>query len=482
MEELDDFDVFDYWDDLQYGDDSYWEYAGPRPPPTTLKRKRVTNGTTIKNDKRLRLIDTAGDNVRFVNRVMRNEMMHRRPAVVEKRESFALFPDWRQRFANVDGAPMKKEMPASMKQAAEGTYDESPPKTLPSNMAFVDANGVEVEDEEDEDENDMDDMQAQLASLDPETLKTILRQKLGNAGLDGMDEQTLMKMLGKMISGDDEADEEVDKLANNMVERATGGGDAALSDWLSQQGVSLDAAGDDEDDTDSVATPELPHAVNGLKEGEKLKSSPSDSAIEMQKAVVGPSTELAIHPSSPSEAVRKRTAPFADAEALETRKRKRVSFEVAAATETIDVTQQGEGEDTHDPSNEEVISSHDAVPAVSEDTTDGDNILVAQTKATNATGVMSNHTNGVAQSTETGATQPGHAPDREDQVNTAEEQDEEEIVVAASAPAKNTRKRKAEAEKPAPKKKQATAKKASGSAEAVGKRTRSTRAAAKVGK
>ena len=48
MDDLDDFDIFDYWDDLEYGDDSYWEYDGARPH-TGPKRKRVMSSSSREN-------------------------------------------------------------------------------------------------------------------------------------------------------------------------------------------------------------------------------------------------------------------------------------------------------------------------------------------------------------------------------------------------------------------------------------------------
>lgn len=477
MDELDDFDVFDYWDDLQYGDDSYWDYGGIRAQ-AGLKRKRIASSPITNNDKRrkLSLLETGGDNVRFVNWTARKEMATRTRPIVHRRASFALFGDWKQRFANDDGVILNKEMPAAMRRAAEGGHEDSPRKESNFSPSFASAEEegpVDVEAEQ-----TADDMQAELASLDPEMLKSILRQKLGDAGLEGMDENALMHMIHKMLSGEEGADDAADDLTNSVLERATQGNDVALSGWLSQQGVSLDAAGADEDETDSVATPELPEEVDGRKQIQNIKSSPSDSAIEMQKAIGGASTELAIRPPSPTELAKKRTAPSTDEDGPEAKKRKKVSFDVPPVPESTAVSQENGLTKAQEENAERLETPTTEDPLMSEAMIDDDdNIRVAKTRAANAIAVNNNETNtaDVAQSEAVSINGPSQA-ETETNTNAGEEDDE---IVVAPAPAKNTRKRKAEAEKAAPKKQ---ARKASGPTDAAGKRTRNTRATTKVGK
>ena len=293
-----------------------------------------------------------------------------------------------------------------------------------------------------------------------------------------MDENALMQMLGKMLSGEDGTDDAVDDLTNNLLERATAGNDAALSGWLSQQGVSLDAATNGDDETDSVDTLKLPNAADATMQRQGVKSSPSDSAIDMQKAISGASTELAIHPPSPTELAKKRAMPAAEAEGFESRKRKKVSFNVPSSARSTDALQDGvveakeaESEAPNPNQNEDLQQS--------ESTSDDDNIQVTNTKAANAVAVEKNGIE-TADATELESESTDKPSVAEANIDVTDGDDDDEIVVAsAPAPAKNTRKRKAEAEKAAPKKQ---ARKASGPSEAAGKRTRNTRAKAKVGK
>ena len=177
--------MFDYWDDLQYGDDEYWDYSGINPSAvgTGQKRKRNASGTAKFAEKRrkLSLEETSGDNVRFVSIAVRNEMARRPPPLSDGRTSFALLPDWKQRFANESGVVSAKTMPKEMKQAAESKDTDSPPKKTQVNaVAEMEDNDEdewvdESEGDEDDDDDEAEDSQHPLASLDPEILKGFLR-------------------------------------------------------------------------------------------------------------------------------------------------------------------------------------------------------------------------------------------------------------------------------------------------------------------
>jgi hypothetical protein len=88
--------------------------------------------------------------------------------------------------------------------------------------------------------------------IDPDMLKSILREKLGQAGLGGLDESAFMETISKLMSGDENA---ADGLASSLLgnmSRDAGGG--ALSGWLTGQGVSLEDDDEQADDDASSAT------------------------------------------------------------------------------------------------------------------------------------------------------------------------------------------------------------------------------------
>lgn len=456
--------MFEYWDDLHYGEDEYWDSGGRGVPTAEAGQKRKRDKTKPKHHaqkrRKLNLRDTGGDNVRFVNVAAR--IARREPPMLEQPTSFALLPDWKQRFASDTGVIVTQSMPEAMKKAAEGKDEDSPLKSRHSNTvgAEEDDDGWEDEGEEDED------METQLASLDPEAIKAILKQRLGDAGLEGMDENAFMQTITKMLSGEGGADEAADDLASSVLGQATQGNDTALSGWLSQQGVSLDAAEEDEEDEiASVATPDLPQ-TSTVRHLQSVEISPPDSAIEVSRSTSGATSEMAIHPPSPSPSAKKRAAPLEHQEGA--RKRKKVTFDVPASSQCMQADNE-EGEEITVAARSEVPdppTSED--PMMSGTTLDNEDTRIAKTRGANTKTVMSNKhkSNG----------------------RKADAEQEDTADISEAAPVRQTRKRKAQDDDdeiavaaPTPKEQ---AKKASASAAPnagpPAKRTRSARA--KVGK
>ena len=406
------------------------------------------------------LAETSVENVRFISQNARKTIARRTPSVDQKRPVFALLPDWRHRFTSQSEEPIAKEMPAAMKRAAEASQDEfrlDKPQSLPLAMSTEDEEWEDGESEEEEgDDIGSEDLQGGLASLDNETLlKIVLRQKLEEAGLSAEDENAYMDMIAKMISGEEGIDDVEKKLTNTLLERATEGNDTALSGWLSQQGVSLE----NDDETGSVATTELPNAANASNGVASSDTSPSDSAIGMQRAIDGTSKELAIHGSSPTASSKKRTATPLDSEEDVRNKRKKVTLNVPQLSELTSISQ-----------NDSVIQFEEHQSEFSNPSTSDDSSSITQNKATNASAVETNGTK-IANG------EPLTERNAKNGVDAAEQTEE---PVPAPTLAKNTRKRKADVEKAVPKKQAKKA--AQAPTEAVGKRTRSTRAATKAGK
>ena len=477
------FDFYDYWDELQYGEDEYWDQGGTGALASEAGQKRKRGMVnTGKNDfkrRKLSLKDTDGGNVRFVDSAVRIQNFMKQAPMLGRRGSFALLPDWRKRFENDAGVMFNKEMPDAMKNAAEGKNE-----VAPQQHGHLDAS---AENEEWEDEDEEVGMQADLATLDPETLKAVLKQNLGNAGLEGLDEAALMSIISKMLAGDEGADSAAGDMANTLLEQATQSNDTALSGWLSQQGVSLDAAEEEEGETSSVATGELPTSV-AENVAKKLQVSPPDSAIGSLKGGDGASKQMAIHSSSPSGSTRKRPATVEDGVGDIAKKRKRVSFEVNASSDLVSASQ----EDTTTVTQEEQLDVPDAPAngdtANLETTTNDEAFSASKNKASNSAAVKTNGAKPRAAKSKSklaeesdGVEDESNEVESEANADAAEDYDEDTIVVAP-APAKNTRKRKAEAHedeggKTSPRQRKQAKKASTRSAPA-----RSTRAATRAGK
>lgn len=332
----DEVDWIDFWDECEYVDDEYWD-SGPIGTSTSKssgKRKREDHVTESLAAKRRRIMMEKIENVQFVSMAKRLERFYELPPKLGDVKPFALLPNWKERFAKDTGVFEKKAMPEAMKKAAEAQDEETTPKQRQYDAFAQDEEEEWVdEDEADEVDGEAGDMVAQLASLDPEALKAVLKQKLGDAGLENLDEGTMMSALAKMLSGNQEAENAIDHLADNLLGQATQGNYAALSGWLSEQGVSLEDA--EEDDASSVATAELPTASREVMSS-NVEVSPPDSAIEVAKKI-GDTKQIAIHGSSPSASAKKRTAP-ADSDDEAVTKRKRVTFDVPASSQSAQNT------------------------------------------------------------------------------------------------------------------------------------------------
>lgn len=317
------FELFAFWDDLEYADDPYWDYGLARKEPSSPgKRKRDVVGKKEIVDKRRRKelqYSREDDPLLFVSRAERIEAFFQPPPLLESPVKYTFLADWRERFAGVDGEVLleSKDMPMEMKRAAEEAGED------------MDEDEEQEGDWEDEDgEDDMDEEDGDGPVLDPDMLKEILKQKLGDAGLGGEDEAAFMQVIAKMMSGDDSADELTGNLANSLLGKLTSGsgeGDPALSGWLSQQGVSLDDGEDD--DASSVATLDLPEGLRhtGVNTRQNAQDSPIDSVVGEKRS----STQMPLHSGSPtSSSTKKRAAPPIEETEKLSKKQKKVTFDV----------------------------------------------------------------------------------------------------------------------------------------------------------
>lgn len=285
------YELYEFWDDLEYAEDEYWDYGIGHPPrdqhsdQTGSKRKRRTATPTHPNKRRTTsgakpgMQDNLGSShypVYFMSVQERLRIAGTRPPILQASKPVTFFADWRERYP-ADQDVSVKEMPRDMKHAAEAQEDD----------ALREEHGVRADKtsdqgDEDEDEDEIDAHDDVLTSLDPDTLKRVLRQRMAEAGLEGVDEGELMATISKMLGGGDGSDEASGQLANSLLEQAAEGGETGFTGWLSQQGVALE---NDGEDTASVTTEELTKgAGQSISSHHALHDSAQDSAISVQES------------------------------------------------------------------------------------------------------------------------------------------------------------------------------------------------------
>ena len=458
----DDMDLLSYWEEREYIDDEYWDNAqlGALASKSTAKRKREESIKESPGAKRRRVLMESMDNVKYVSLARRLEMYYQPPPSLEAMRAFALLPDWQRRFANDTGVITEKVMPEAMKQAAEAQDEETPPKKPQHDVLVEDGDGDEWMDEDEaEGEGDEgEDVAAQLASLGPEALKAVLRQKFGDAMLGEAEEAAIMQTLSKILAGDQGADDAAGDLASALLGQATQGGDSALTGWLSRQGVSLDAAEDEDgDDASSVATTELPSGVSKAAKS-NVQVSPPDSAIEISKQN-GETKQMAMHGSSPSASVKKRAAPVDD-EDEGASKRKKVVFDVPRTSESTYLTaDENSNFDSTHPVDTQADASTSEDPLMSDptihSTASKPETNSEKTKATNDNAVKTNKSTSAISAGAKNYTKPTAAASaKQSRKRKAEvDGDEDEIVVTApkqKRPARKAAKTEPEAPKTEP--------------------------------
>ncbi|KAK5112754.1 hypothetical protein LTR62_003852 [Meristemomyces frigidus] len=360
------YDYYEYWDDANYGDDAYWDYDTRQWSLTTSmvqagqKRKRgglVNTGMTDKRRKlsgrmqqasRASAMDAVED-VLYISQKERYARAARTPETLRSLKAYALLPDWRRRFAVTEVEVKAESMPEEMQKAAEAEEEE---ETLSDTGHMTTAGMVNDETgEEWEDEAEDNEAGAAAIGLDPETLKVVLRQKMADAGMSGMDEEAFMASISKMLSGEASEGDETAQLAEMLLGKTTGAtSDVGVSKWLEEQGVELDNNEDDE--ASSVATAELPEsATMTARVSAALLSPPGSTANGVPK-------EMALH-STPSKSH------------ASSRPRKKVSFDVpSSGSEALDFA-------IHD----ELIGGTLPTPPTSSQNTAAANIAVIAAKA-----------------------------------------------------------------------------------------------------
>lgn len=243
-EDWDEFDSYDYWMDIEYNTDEYYDTlleqtGGETHLRAGQKRRRAVGvqaeGRSPKRRKdaaaRAKHADTPGLCeitpvlwLSFAETHPLSDVL--KPYDTKPSAPYALFSDWQQRFKKASG----------FRVAIEAHGDD----VADTDEGFEEGVGDEEEDGDDDNEGEL--------RLDPQQLMAILQHKLSSSGMDAAQQakftETIMSSLSK--GGGEGLDEMLAELTDCILDQATDGGpESGAARWLSQQGVTF---GEDAED------------------------------------------------------------------------------------------------------------------------------------------------------------------------------------------------------------------------------------------
>lgn len=342
------YDVYEYFGELEYGSDSYWDarikhLANARAGEKRKSEDAESEAAVVKRRRDAGL--EARDNVVFVPFEARLAPL---PPQVRGGGRFALLPDWKERFPErVGESPVRKgkQMPADMRRAAEADAEEEEREEQDDTLGGED-DQMELGSDEDEDEGDGEEDDGATAGIDQDVIMHVLRQKLADSGLGDVNEGVFKDAIAQMMSGEGDGEDALGGLASLLLGQKDGGGQA-FQGFLAGQGVQLGPAEDGEEDehgaeddndkadshtqnADSTATPDArtstrttsaaattPNHKTPTTRG-KSKRTPA-AASTTTEATIPNHTSPIVVPSPPPVAMktsRKRRAPSLDEPAL----------------------------------------------------------------------------------------------------------------------------------------------------------------------
>ncbi|GAB7350113.1 hypothetical protein MBLNU459_g0778t1 [Dothideomycetes sp. NU459] len=301
-EEGDEYDMYGYWEDLEYGNEDFFD--GNMPDEEDLdntgtgdKRKRTTSAKNTRSEKK-RKPDSLSQypTVRWIPIAEALSLDRGYPVQHESPLTYALLGDWRERLKDADGfatAAFTSDGPNAMLPGLEEHTEE-----------WDDVSGSDEDEPADDDELQEEDMEDEIS---PDLIRAALVARLSGAGLGNTDQAAFMQTLMQMLSseGNGNADDMIEELTKTLLDQAVEGGPAsALSQFLSQQGVSLEDE-DEGEDEESDGGPdrlgsELPTtAVSSLKTLERASGRGLDEARQTSAPnEMESSTGRAVRPSS----------------------------------------------------------------------------------------------------------------------------------------------------------------------------------------
>jgi hypothetical protein len=233
------YDVYEYFGELEYGSDSYWDARIKHLAAVRAGEKRKSGvdedeAAVLKKRRKDGGLE-ARDNVVFIPF---EERVAPLPPKVCEEEQFALLADWKERFPEGinDGSPTRKgkQMPADMRKAAEAEDEEDEEEDRDGEDLVADENEMDVDSDEYEDEDEGD----TGAGPDQDVIMQVLRQKLADSGLGDVDESVFKDAIAKMLSGEGDSEDALGGLTSLLLGQKDGGG-KAFEGFLAGQGVDV---------------------------------------------------------------------------------------------------------------------------------------------------------------------------------------------------------------------------------------------------
>jgi hypothetical protein len=302
------YDVYEYFGELEYGSDSYWDARMKHLEAVGLGEKRKSadqenEDTEARAVKKRRkdggrgVVQEVGDNVLYVPFERRLAPL---PPGIEQQGGdgrFALLPDWKERFPERLESPVgkRKPMPAEMRKAAAEVGGDEDVEEEDEEMSGEREDGDEMEmgedgepEEDDEDGDEEEEEEEQSAvGLDQDLVMQVLRQKLADSGLGDVDESMFKDVIAKMMSGDGDSEDAVGGLASLLLGQEGGGG-KAFEGFLAGQGVELGGAEGDDDDDESESKDD--DTETDPRPTKKAKANPTRKTSQRPSSTASSST------------------------------------------------------------------------------------------------------------------------------------------------------------------------------------------------
>jgi hypothetical protein len=320
----DDWDRFDYFNDLEYASDGYddtqfqaLDVKGAKAAP---KRKRVMRSAPARKRVAKESVDTQAEPIPvghspIVWRSQANRGVE--PKILEDNaQPYALFKNWREKLADIPdwarGSP-----PGSPE-----TRSSRPGKAKAKTAFVTEPASPPYDDDDDGDIEDDDGMDQEEGGIPQEALLAALQRQLATAGgpLSGMDPQQLLEFAMRMATDKDAGDDIAGEMADAMLggEDDEGDEDAEekLLSWVAQQrnGTNQESQEKDEDIMQDVANQPPTPPSSDLKRSVRVSETNTNKSSLKRKA----EDELSVEGSTKvlkKKATRSFDAPTASSQA-----------------------------------------------------------------------------------------------------------------------------------------------------------------------
>ncbi|KAL1604816.1 hypothetical protein SLS60_004356 [Paraconiothyrium brasiliense] len=290
---LDEWDRFDYFNDLEYDFEGYDDanfvpHNGATGQPK-IGQKRKRGAVAGRNNKKQRLINGEGGPKQDVAWLTNSPIIWRAQAdrgakpkpLPENAEPYAILKDWRS---------LDKSSAWVQKHPRTHSKSHTPHTELASltPKSHIDEEEQEWEDEEEVMDGEIDDgEEPDIGGIDPNALMAALQARLGSAGgpLSGMDPQQLLQFALRMANDQDAGDDIAAELADEMLnqgdeEEEDDEAEANLLSWVSQQrnGNKNDTSAPSE--TKATTDETMPDAESEKISAPKVKQQPHSLEIK----------------------------------------------------------------------------------------------------------------------------------------------------------------------------------------------------------